>query len=323
MATLRGDWLPAMAAFEAAARHQNFAHAAGELHLTASAVSHHVRKLEARLGVALFVRHARGVSLTADGRRLADAAGNALADVDGAVRALQDARGSEQRVRLAALHSFVHAWLLPRLPRFAADNPGVRIEFDVGIAPVRFDDDGPDFAVRHGPGQWPGLAAQLLLREALFPVAAPSLPGAAEARNAGDVARLPLVADLGRQGWPDWCRHAGVRNPRLDQRYVFNDSTDMLEAAALGLGAALAREHTVAAWLGSGRLRRLPGPMLPGRFAHHVVHPAHRPLRPAAQRVVDWLLAEAAAVNAAAGVSASAPALPGSRRRRTPAGNRR
>src|SRR3990170_8619599 len=71
---LRPDWLPALSAFESAARHQNFAHAAEELHLTASAVSHHVRKLEARLGVALFQRHARGVSLTAEGRQLADAA---------------------------------------------------------------------------------------------------------------------------------------------------------------------------------------------------------------------------------------------------------
>ena len=72
--TLRPDWLPALSAFEAAARHQNFAHAAEELHLTASAVSHHVRKLEDRLGVALFQRHARGVILTAEGRQLADAA---------------------------------------------------------------------------------------------------------------------------------------------------------------------------------------------------------------------------------------------------------
>ena len=71
---IRSDWLPALAAFESAARHQNFAHAAEELHLTASAVSHHVRKLESRLGVALFQRHARGVSLTAEGRHLADTA---------------------------------------------------------------------------------------------------------------------------------------------------------------------------------------------------------------------------------------------------------
>jgi len=69
--SLRPDFLSALAAFESAARHQNFSHAGEELHLTASAVSHHVRKLEARLGVPLFQRHARGVSLTAEGRRLA------------------------------------------------------------------------------------------------------------------------------------------------------------------------------------------------------------------------------------------------------------
>ena len=85
---LRADFLPALAAFESAARHQNFAHAGEELHLTASAVSHHVRKLEARLGVALFQRHARGVTLTAEGRQLADAAGSAMADMEGVVRGL-------------------------------------------------------------------------------------------------------------------------------------------------------------------------------------------------------------------------------------------
>src|SRR5690606_34856978 len=82
--TLRSDLLPALVAFESAARHQNFAHAAEELHLTSSAVSHHVRKLEARLGVALFQRHARGVSLTAEGRHLADVASAAIHDLDGA-----------------------------------------------------------------------------------------------------------------------------------------------------------------------------------------------------------------------------------------------
>src|SRR6478672_10751492 len=70
----RAEWLSALAAFESAARHQNFAHAGEELHLTASAVSHHVRKLESRLGLPLFQRHARGVSLTDAGRQLADSA---------------------------------------------------------------------------------------------------------------------------------------------------------------------------------------------------------------------------------------------------------
>src|SRR3546814_256456 len=85
---LRSALLPSLGVFAAAARHQNFAHAADELHLTASAVSHHVRKLEASLGVALFQRHARGVTLTGEGRLLADAASAAVSELDAVVQSL-------------------------------------------------------------------------------------------------------------------------------------------------------------------------------------------------------------------------------------------
>src|SRR3979411_1354827 len=84
--TLRPTALPAFGVFAVAARHQNFANAAEELGLTASAVSHHVRGLEATLGVKLFQRHARGVVLTVEGRSLADAATAALSDSDAGVQ---------------------------------------------------------------------------------------------------------------------------------------------------------------------------------------------------------------------------------------------
>jgi LysR family glycine cleavage system transcriptional activator len=295
--TLRSDWLPALAAFESAARHQNFAHAGEELHLTASAVSHHVRKLEARLGVMLFQRHARGVALTAEGRRLADASGNALAELEDVLLGLRGGLGKTDRVRVTALHSFTTAWIIPRLPDFAARHPGIRISFETEIALTRFDDQGPDLGVRHGPGHWTGLSSQRLLEEPLFPVAAPTLPGVGQLEGAADIARLPLVADLSRHGWSDWFRAAGVRGVRPDERFVFSDSTDMLEAAVHGLGAALARKLVVAPWLASGRLVRLPGPDLPSRYAYFVVHPAHRPLRPAARVFAEWLLEMAAAAD--------------------------
>ncbi len=295
MAT-RADWLPALAAFEVAARHQNFANAGEELHLTASAVSHHVRKLEDRLGVALFQRHARGVRLTAEGRRLADAAGDALTDLDDVFLGLRAGRGGGDTVRIATLHSFAYAWLLPRLPSFARAHPHVRLVFDTAISLARFDEGGPDLAIRHGPGRWPGLDGHHLLDDPLFPVASPDLPGFDAIRTPADVARLPLVADLSRQGWSDWFRGAGVRGVVPDERYTFTDSTGMLEAAAQGLGAALARSHIAPPWLASGRLRRLPGPDLPSRYAYHVIYPTHRRLRPAARLFVDWLLAQRAAV---------------------------
>jgi DNA-binding transcriptional LysR family regulator len=290
---LRPDWLPALAAFEAAARHQNFAHAAEELHLTASAVSHHVRKLESRLGVSLFQRHARGVHLTAEGRQLADAASTALADMDGVLRGLRADRGERNRVRITTLHSWLNAWLLPRLPRFAARHPDVQVIVDSEVALARFDEGGPDLGIRHGPGHWPGLTAYPLMDETLFPVASPRLPGVSAITAPAQIATLPLIYDLARQGWPDWFRAAGVHGVRAEARWTFSDSTDAMEAAAIGLGAALARARIVTPWLDSGRLVRLPGRDLAARWSYHVVHPAHRRLRPPARAFVDWLLEEA------------------------------
>ena len=155
---LRPDLLPALAAFESAARHQNFAHAAEELHLTASAVSHHVRKLEARLGVALFQRHARGVTLTAEGRQLADAASSALADMEGRLR--RPARRSRRASSACASPPCTRS-PTPGCCRacrdFAAKHPRMRLTFDTEIALTRFDEGGPDLGIRHGPGHWPGL----------------------------------------------------------------------------------------------------------------------------------------------------------------------
>ncbi|KQZ66191.1 MULTISPECIES: LysR substrate-binding domain-containing protein [unclassified Lysobacter] len=288
---LRSDLLPALAAFEAAARHQNFAHAAEELHLTASAVSHHVRKLEARLEVSLFQRHARGVSLTTEGRQLADAAGSAMADMEGVLRSLRAAGAEHDRIRITTLHSLAYTWLLPRMPGFVAAHPQLCLSVDTEIALTRFDEGGPDLGIRHGPGHWPGLTAHHLMDDYLFPVASPNLPGVSELGEAAHVARLPLISDHARQGWHDWFRAAEVHGVKLNERYSFSDTTDALQAAVYGLGAALAREQVAVPYLRSGHLVRLPGPSVKARWGYYAVYPAHRRLRASARLFLDWLLA--------------------------------
>jgi len=285
---LRPTLLPSLGVFAAAARHQNFAHAAEELHLTASAVSHHVRKLESLLGATLFLRHARGVSLTPEGRQLADAATAALADVAAVAGNLQPTAGTTL-LRISTLHSLAYCWLLPRLPGFCAAHPHVRIELDTSQVLARFEEGGPDLAIRYGPGHWPGLAAHHLMDDELFPVASPALPGAAQADAPAQLARLPLVTDMGLQGWREWFRAAGVRGPDLPPMHTFSDSTDAMRAAVYGIGAVLARRHIAQPYLQRYELMRLPGPALKARFAYYVVHPAHRAPGPAAALFIDWL----------------------------------
>ena len=223
---------------------------------------------------------------------LADTASSAIHDIDGAMQDLRSRRDDAHTVRITTLHSFAYTWLIPKLPAFAAAHPDIRLRVDTEMSLTRFDDVGPDLGIRHGPGRWPGLSARHLMDEALFPVAAPALAGVERVRAPADILRLPLVADLSHQGWHDWFRANGVHGARIDERFVFSDSTDMLRASAIGLGAALARERIVAPWLASGQLVRLPGEAMPGRYAYHIVYPAHRRPRPAVRRVIDWLAAQ-------------------------------
>ncbi len=289
---LRPALLPALGVFSIAARHQNFAHAAEELHLTPSAVSHHVRKLEASLGVVLFQRNARGVTLTSEGRQLADAATAAMSDLQAVAANLHHA-GSIATVRVSTLHSLTYCWLLPRLPQFCAAFPNIRLTIDTSATLARFDEGGPDLAIRHGPGHWPGLTAHHLMDDELFPVASPALPGVSEIRESHQIASLPLVSDLALQGWRDWFRAAGVRGLRLPAMHTFSDSTDAMRAAVYGIGAALARKRIVAPYLQRYELIRLPGLALKARFAYYAVYPSHRPLHAAAEVFIDWLKQEA------------------------------
>jgi LysR family transcriptional regulator, glycine cleavage system transcriptional activator len=285
--------LPAFGVFVVAARHQNFAHAAEELGLTASAVSHHVRALESALGIRLFERHARGAQLTTEGRVLADSVGAALTDIEAMATSLRRSPRNVNRLRVATLHSLNYCWILPRLRSFTDANPRVRITFESGLALTRFDATGPDLAIRHGTGYWPGLTAHLLMDEELFPAAAPDFPGIRGLTDVARIAGLPLVTDLSFQGWPDWFRAAGLRGIRLPEMHTFNDSTDALRAAATGLGAILARSRLTGPYLRSGELVRLPGPTLKARFAYYAVHPTHRRPSPAVAAFIQWLRHEA------------------------------
>jgi LysR family glycine cleavage system transcriptional activator len=298
---LRPSGLPAFGVFAVAARHQNFANAAEELGQTASLVSHHVRGLELTLGVKLFQRHARGVTLTPEGRILADAATAALADIDGVAMALKNAVHGKARVRIATLHSLTYCWLLPRLPRFLAAHPQVKLSFETATGISRFDDAGPDLAIRYGRGAWPGLTAIHVMDEHLFPAGSSLLPGIEGVTETAHIAKLPLIADSVFEGWREWFRAAGTRGIEFDEKYSFTDSTDAIRAAVGGLGAVLARSRIAQPYLRSGDLVRLPGPMLKARFAYHAVYPSHRRLTAGAAAFLEWLRREAAQDSIGAG----------------------
>jgi len=165
--------LNALPSFEAAARHLSFSRAADELHVTHSAISRAVRNLEDHLGVQLMVRATRSVRLTPIGASFAAEIRDVLEHLAAATSA---ATGQSSRiVSISTIDSFAARWLMPRLFRFRHTHGDIDVRVATSERLADFISDGIDIAVRCGGGRYPGLSAELLMKEDHFPVCSPKL----------------------------------------------------------------------------------------------------------------------------------------------------
>ena len=294
--------LNALRAFEASARHQSFSLAAQELNVTPAAVGQLVRTLEDWLGSPLFVRSTSGRAR--------------LVTTEVAEQALPDIRAGLERlaVGLERLRSgsaggvltvtvspaFAAKWLLPRIERFQAAWPETDLRLDTSLKPVDFVAQRIDVGVRYGRGLWPGLAAEKLMDEEVYPVCAPALLTTATLQAPGDLRGQVLIHDqsvgtsTGFASWQAWLRHAGVQGVPTDRGLRINNSAAVLQAAIDGQGVALARSVMARDDLAAGRLVRLFPPVrLESALAYYVVYRPECIAQPKVAAFRDWLLREA------------------------------
>jgi LysR family transcriptional regulator, glycine cleavage system transcriptional activator len=262
----------ALRCFEAVARLGGVTLAARELHVTHSAVSQQIKLLEDTMGVALFVREARGLRLTEEGRLYALEVRAALRDISLATRRAQ-ARPQESELVISTVPSFAQHWLVPRLAGFRALHPYYRIRLATSL---QIEDlrQGVDIGIRMGQGNWPDVAHRKLLDDDLIAVASPRLAGAPGGRfpvTAEDVMACPLIASLDAP-WTDWCRAARVPEPPpASITLTANDSNIVMTALLLGDGVALERRSIVAQALGRGDLVQITGVSVPYPYPYWLV----------------------------------------------------
>ena len=283
--------LNALRAFEAFARHGGMTAAAAELCVTHGAVSRQVAALQDHLGVTLVVGPRHRLTLTPAGAELADRLAVAFATITDAVAA---ARCDDQReIEISCLGTFALKWLIPRLPGFMARHPRIRVKVSESYAAVDFARGRLDGAIRiFNPGQ----AAKRqevtpFLPQYQGPVGAPHLtpPGI----NIEDLARLPrLHASTFRESWAVWSQLVGVVLPPAPQEREFQHNNSMVEAAAAGMGVAIAPWAFVAPDVASGRLVAPFGfAERPSKFVF--LRPEGRP-DASVDAFRDWLVAEGA-----------------------------
>lgn len=220
--------LNALRAFDSAARHLNLTHAADELHVTQTAISQHIRKLEAQLGIPLFKRLPRGLALTDEGQALYPEVADCFARLE---RALGQLRSDWPRevLTLGVVGTFAVGWLLPRLADFEARHPHIDLRLQTHNNRVDLNAEGLDAAIRFGDGAWHGLQADLLVHAPLTPLCAPSI--AERLRHPADLRGQVLLRSFRVGEWEQWCAAVQQNNLRAAGPQ-FDSSIALAEAAA-------------------------------------------------------------------------------------------
>lgn len=306
--TRRFPGLGPLRTFEAAARHLSFTKAAEELGVTPGAVSVQVRAIEDRLGVRLFWRTSRTVRLTGAGETMLRAAREALDVIAGAVERVGPA-GGRRVLTVSVGMAFAAKWLVPRLDRFRRLHPGVDVRLDVTERLADFAREEVDVALRFGSGAYPGLRADRLFEEEVFPVCSPRLlEGERPLRQPADLRHHTLIHEDWRAegdgwaGWPDWpmwLLAAGVEGVDPTRGIRFRQTALVIQAAVEGQGVALGNTSLVGDDLAAGRLVRPFDLSLKAlsRFAYYLVSPRATADRPLTRAFREWVLLEVAAAN--------------------------
>lgn len=294
--------LNALRAFEASARHRSFSAAAEELHVTPAAVGQLVRTLEDWLGTPLFVRggsgRARLVETAAAERALPDIRAG-LASLSLGLERLKEA-SAQGVLTVTVSPAFAAKWLLPRIERFQAACPDTDVRLDTNLKPVDFVAQQIDIGVRYGPGSWPGLVAEKLMDEEVYPVCSPQLLSERGCfQQPCDLTRETLIHDLsmdshtGFPSWDEWLRRAGMTDVNTARGMKINNSAAVLQAAIDGQGIALARSVMARDDVASGRLVRLfPAVDFASPLAYYIVYRAESQALPRLVAFRDWLLSE-------------------------------
>lgn len=183
---------------------------ANELSLTQSAVSRQLQALEQQVGIELFMREGRRLTLTPSAEKYATDIRQALDRIAQATLHLQVAPVGGT-LNLAILPTFGMRWLVPRLPEFARLNPDVTINMNTRLNSVNFDREPFDTAIQYGNGGWPGTEQLLLRHEQVIPVCAPALVDGRKPDSITDILKLPLLHIQTRpDAWREWFQAVGV-----------------------------------------------------------------------------------------------------------------
>ena len=281
--------LNGLRALEAVGRLGSLQAAADELGVSVGAVSQQVIKAEAQLGQPVFQRLPKGMMPV-------DSARPMLARLSEGFHALSEAvaigrRQDDALLTISVAPVFAARFLVHRLDRFSSLHPEIRLRIDATTRLADLGVDDIDLGIRVGPGTWPGVDAELLIEQTVFPVCSPAL--AEKLKEPKDILKLPAIIDGPSMfSWEIWLNEAGLSGAGMATRHVFNDASLCLDATIAGQGVMLAW-HTLATYaLEQGRLVEPFSIRARTGMGHYLVTRAGARVPAKVRAFRDWLKTE-------------------------------
>ncbi|WP_432261103.1 LysR substrate-binding domain-containing protein [Cupriavidus sp. TMH.W2] len=284
-------------AFISSAKYLNFSRAARDLDLTPSAVSRQIANLESYLRTQLFVRDGRNLALTRSGSLYLARVANPVRDIGSASLELLAAMAENDLLTIASVPTFTTKWLIPRLPGFLSDMPGVTISFSRHLArgdPFPLDLDA---AIRYGDGKWEGVVSDYIDGRTFVLVCSPDFPDTYVLRQPQDAARAPrLLHGQAEVVWRQWAEHYAVLDMHALAGPRFEQYSVLIQATQAGLGLALVPGFLVHDNLAAGTLIEPLAAPIDVEQGHYLCYfPERLETRPHLKGFRDWLLAQACA----------------------------
>jgi LysR family glycine cleavage system transcriptional activator len=270
--------------------HWLFRDAANELHLTPSAVSHAIRKLESTMSTTLFERSARSVQLTPAGENLMRHVGAAF---DNLRRGMEEVAGrGPQLLRVHCAPSFAAQWLAPRLAKFLAAEPKLEVRLAASTEYARFNNDDFDIDVVYGQPKGEGIEIIPLGEETVTPLCTPII--AKRIRKPKDLFGQVLIrSEVKRVQWHQWFAANGLESPAI-HGMRFDRSFLAIAMASSGLGVTLESTLLAEREIATGKLvAPLEGRSVDVRYVgHHLVFPRASRQRRAVRAFAEWIMSE-------------------------------
>ena len=283
--------------FEAAARHRNFTRAASELSVTQSAVSRQIQLLEDHLGTSLFLRRSRGLELTPEGERLHRAVAMGLEHIANVAADIRRHR-TPGELTIATSVTFASYWLMARLASFRAAHPEIELRLVASSPVYDLTAAGIDLAIRYGEGEWPGVEAERLFDDEIWPVCSPRyMNDRKQILSPRDLLGETLLHlnkfDRNWVTWETFLAAFGVTEEPEQRGLIYDNYMVLIQSALRGEGIALCGRRLAEDFIAQGELVRPIKETLSSDRGFYLLRPKDQPMSHAAREFHNWLVAEA------------------------------